>query len=203
MKLVISDLDEVVFSWHGAFETYVRTVRGYNPEGPISKCRNLEEWMGISYEKTHELVYDFNHDFSRFGDLKPLSHAAKYIPLLNAAGYKFIAITAASCDTPTYHARWDNLQRYFPDMFIGLHLTGLGGSKKPYLELYRPAYWVEDKPRHAEDGFKAGHKSFLIDYVHNMNDDRRGVKRVSGWKEVHDCILGNNGHGCEYLGWMA
>lgn len=203
MKIILTDLDEVVFNWRDDFESWIRTVKNMNPATSVQECNNLEEWLGIPYKQTHELIYEFNHNFNRFSDLKPYAQAAKNLPILHAAGHKFVAITAASWDEPTFHARWSNIQRYFPNMFVGLHLTNLSGTKKPYLDMYRPTYWVDDKPKHAHDGFLSGHRAFMIEYQYNKNADVQGVKRVKNWDEITECILSNYGEGCEYPGWVA
>jgi hypothetical protein len=199
IKLILTDLDETVLNWQEPFEVWIRKYTNYFPKGSIVDCRNLEQWLNVSYEESHKLIAEFNRTLY-FGALDPVLEAEKYIPMLYKEGFRFIGITAVDNDYWTQHTRRKNLEFLFPKAFIGIHCNGIGEPKDACLKLYRPTWWVEDKMRHAKVGAELGHKSFLMDYHFNENEHHPLVKRVKSWKDIYYCFTDD---GCNLPGWIA
>lgn len=186
-KIILTDLDEVIFGWQEPFEKWATEVKGFRPEQPLSQFWDIERWLGITYEQGRELIEEFN-SLESFGDLKPLPGVVRNVLLLQDLGFKFVAITACATDDWTHQARWHNLRRYFGHAFDTLHCVGLSQPKREYLERYRPTYWVEDKATHAKTGADLGHASFLLDYHYNQYETDPRIIRVQNWNEIVSSI---------------
>ena len=187
-KVILTDLDEVIFDWQGPFEKWATEVKGYNPELPLRNFWDIERWLGLTYEEGRELIQEFNH-LESFGDLKPLPRVVENVLLLADKGYKFVAITACASDEWTHQTRWRNLRRCFGHVFDTLHCVGLSQPKTDYLTRYQPTWWVEDKATHAVAGADLGHYPFLINYSWNEYEKDERVMRVLNWDEIASTIL--------------
>lgn len=187
-KVVITDIDEVVFNWQGPFEKWILREGKYTPTQPLCNFWDIERWLEIPYDEGRHLIEEFNHLEEFWPNFEPLSEVRKNILALEDLGYKFVAVTACSEDEWTHVNRWHNLKRCFGTAFDTLHCVGLSASKKEMLERYKPTYWVEDKLRHAIDGADLGHTSFIVDYPWNRyaNDDR--ITRVKNWNDIFEII---------------
>lgn len=188
-NVILTDVDDVLFDWTGDFTRWVKTETQYRPESQLSEFWNIEEWLGISLEESHELVNTFNNSPDHWPHFKAIEHSKKAIDDLTSQGWKFIAITACGKDEWIAEKRWENLNREYPNSFIDLHCVGVNESKVDILKTYSPTYWVEDKFKNAVDGADLGHKSFLIDYPHSRSAHDERVIRVKSWKEIRDYII--------------
>lgn len=190
-KIILTDVDEVIFDWQTPFEKWILSSGRYSPEQPLKKFWDIERWLNIPYEEGHELVQEFNHMEEHWANFEPLPGVVRNVLQLEDQGYKFVAVTACAEDEWTYTHRWHNLRKCFGTAFDTLHCVGLSQPKKDILARYRPTVWVEDKLRHAIDGADLGHKSFLINYNWNQYADDERITRVSGWDEITAEILGS------------
>lgn len=193
-QVILTDCDEVLFDWAGPFEAWVRANYPQHVAAPglLKDYWDVERWLTCSYEESRELIRIFNSDDRMWPFLKPLPRVVENVQKLHKAGYQFVAITACATDEATYNGRWQNLNEVFGvGVFDTLHCVGLAESKKNHLARYVPAYWVEDKMKHASAGCDVGHKSFLINYKHNERDDDERVMRVDSWDEIYQHIVEN------------
>lgn len=204
LKLILTDVDEVVLNWDSAFENwYLKTCEhfgGAKPTRALRDCNNIEDWLGCPYESTRKLIEQFNQCKDHFPYITAYPEAVTYVNRLKREGWSFVAITACTDDAWTHDARRENLEKYFPGVFDTIHCVGLGQEKTKFLERYQPTWWIDDKPRHAEEGGRLGHKAFLMEQQYNVNFKCRLSKRVKGWREIYDCI---NTDDCYQLGWIA
>ena len=192
-KVILTDVDEVLFDWASPFEEWVRETYPQlrDVQGNLTDHWHVEAWLGTTLEESREMIRIFNSDPVCWQQFKPLPHVVENVHKLHDSGYKFVAITACDTDDVTWLGRWSNLNEVFgKGIFDTLHCVGLAASKRGYLARYAPTYWVEDKTRHAVDGAEVGHKSFLVNYTHNIRDGQNipGVTRVNDWREIHDRI---------------
>ena len=188
--LILTDVDEVILQWQGSFFNWVRCHTDLKFTEDLSQLVNMEQFLGCSYETARDLIHEFNNS-EHFANLLPCQHAPEYLTKLYEKGYRFMAISACSNTQRIYSMRWQNIQQYFPDMFIGLHCVGGEGShadKYHYLNLYKSAIWVEDQYKHAVAGLAAGHTTFLINYPHNMEFNHPQIIRVTNWADIYDYI---------------
>ena len=171
-------------------------VRDSYPEyrdapGCLQDHWHVEAWLGNELAESREMIRLFNGDPEIWPFFKPLPGVVENVQKLHSEGFQFVAITACADDRDTHLGRWKNLEEVFGyGVFDTLHCVGLAESKRTHLARYRPAYWVEDKTRHAVDGAEVGHTSFLINYMHNAREGQniRGVTRVNNWDDIYQHI---------------
>jgi len=188
-KVILTDIDEVIFNWSEPFEEWVRdNFPQHSPETSLRDHWHVEAWLNCPIEHSRELIKEFNGDDNIWPYFEPLPGVTETINRFHAEGWNFVAITACAEDEITYRGRMENLQACFGRAFDTLHCVGLHSSKKEILERYAPTYWVEDKMKHAVDGADVGHTSFLINYKHNERDYDSRVTRVKDWHEIYDRI---------------
>lgn len=203
-KFILTDVDGVLLNWGNGFEKWMRANHlKYGiaiPTAGLMDSMNVEEWLGMTYEDTRPIVRDFNNDPDWFPYLEPMADAVDTVSWLKREGYTFVAISACNDDEWHKEARRGNLEKYFPNTFDTIHLVPVGASKEKYLSRYRSTYWIEDHPRHAEEGARLGHMSFLITRSYNRHFKETMAKRVWSWKEIYDCITND---GCSHPGWIA
>jgi hypothetical protein len=189
-KVILTDVDEVLFDWATPFEAWVRETHShYTPETSLTDHWHVEAWLGCELQESRTMIRDFNGNNTIWPFFKPLPGVVENIQKLHEEGFQFVAITACDTDEATHNGRWKNLNDVFGHgVFDTLHCVGLGDSKAKHLARYRPTYWVEDKMKHASAGCDVGHKSFLINYKHNEQHQDDRVVRVDGWDEIYQHI---------------
>jgi FMN phosphatase YigB (HAD superfamily) len=187
-KIILTDIDGVVLNWESHFHTWMAN-RGYN----LSKSGtyHINETYNISYQKSRELIYDFNTSAYMI-DIPPFRDAISGIAKLKENGYKFIAITSVGDDYNTKRLRSINLSDYFGrNTFIEITCIGEGKSKQPYLEKYKDCgfYWIEDLPKNALYGLNVGLKSLLMKHSYNNDFNDAGIIKVDNWAQICQIIL--------------
>lgn len=189
-KLILTDIDGVVFDWAGGFHAWMKD-QGY------TQVHSDQYWIetcyeGMTAERGLELVIEFNGS-NRIIGLDPVRDAVDGIAKLAAAGYKFHAITAmGECDY-IKRLRQINLDTVFgTGVFVDLTLTSVSGSKMVPLSQYAQSgkYWIEDTVKHAKLGLELGLKPILMDHNYNSDCDVGGIERVNCWDDICDLILG-------------
>lgn len=194
-KILLTDVDEVLFDWSTPFEEWVRqTYPEYRDvERPLRDHWDVEDWLGCELAESREMIRIFNGTSEIWSNFKPLPGVVDNVHLLHEQGFHFAAITACARDVDTWEGRWKNINDVFGyGVFDTLHCVGLAEPKAGYLARYRPTYWVEDKMKHAVDGANAGHKSFLVNYKHNQKYHDERITRVDHWGDiVHHIRLDN------------
>ena len=191
-KIILSDVDEVLFDWAEPFEAWVRaTYPQYRDvKTHLVDHWHVEAWLGCEIEESRRMIREFNGDPTIWPYFKPLEHVVESVKQLHDLGYQFVAITACAEDQATYEGRWQNLQDVFGyGVFDTLHCVGLASSKREALARYKPTIWVEDKFKHAFDGVNLGHTSFLINYNHNIRDHDDRIIRVDDWRAIVNHVL--------------
>lgn len=207
-KLILTDIDECVVRYHESFEIWVRNnpvlLRRLGvwmpPENShLHLKQDMEEWLEVDNSKVSILIDLFARSES-FRNIPPGWESDIYIPLLSERGFKFVAITSAGSSSIIKESRIQNLETYFPDMFTAVHCIDWEDSKENYLKLYQPTWWIEDRIPNAEMGLKYCHKPFIIDNTHNHGKLPEGMKRVTSWKGIYECITNDD---CNLMGWMC
>lgn len=208
LKLILTDIDECVLQYHESFELWIRNnpdlLKEFNIEVPepnshLTLKQDMITWLQADRGVVNILV-DLFARTEGFRNLSPGWESDIYIPLLYNMGYKFIAITSAGKGSVIKENRTQNLETYFPNMFTSIHCIEWEDSKENYLKLYKPAWWVEDRISNAKMGIPYCHRPFLINNSYNQGNIPAGIKRVSSWKSIFECITNDN---CNLLGWMC
>lgn len=207
-NLILTDIDECCIKYHESFESWLREnpillerldVQMPPDDSHLHLKQDMEEWLDIDCGKISVLIELFSKS-EQFRNIPPGWESETFIPLLQDRGYKFIAITSAGSSSIVKESRISNLERYFPGAFSTVHCIDWVDSKENYLKWYRPTWWVEDRIENAELGLKYCHKPFIINNVHNQGTLPEGIKRVSSWRNIYDCITDD---GCNLMGWMC
>lgn len=188
-KYVLLDVDDVLLNWFSGFERYMKHM-GY-PEIKEHGHYDLSKVFGITKKEIDKLIRSFNKRWE-FGTLEPLTGSKKGLDKLRKNNYKFVAITSCSTDPTTIALRKTNLYWCFGDIFESVHCINLGESKETHLADYNPSWWIEDKFENAVAGLKYGHKSILMDKIHNEHLNDSELIRVKNWSQITDVILNND-----------
>ena len=167
-KIFLTDIDNCALNWSKAMYDYLEEHH------PNLNIKEHDYSFGLTQKKLDELWREFNKT-PLFENIEPLRDAQKYIPKIAKLGFKFVGITSCLSDATSetrrkiQKSRRKNLKRYFGDIFIKCICIQVHESKKPYLELFHPTYWVDDKPKHVASGIDSGHTGFLIIHEYNKN----------------------------------
>jgi len=191
-KQILTDVDGVLLKWKEFFIDYM-LEKGYelNPDD-AGMNYNLEGlFKNVSSKEAMQHVQLFNDGYWRFGTLQPCEGAVESMYILSSLGYSFVAITSCSDKPEVTTLRKANLYNIFGDVFEEVHCTGVHKSKTPFLELYDPTFWIEDKLNRAIEGAEVGHDAILIDCSSNQNENDDRVKRCFSWAEIVQYILTN------------
>jgi FMN phosphatase YigB (HAD superfamily) len=187
------DVDDTILEFTRPFQNWVRT-KGYEFERCIRQMKTgatIDTLLGTDRETTDELIREFTLQTDDFADLPAEPDAVKVLPELHKAGYEFVAITATFDTEENRRRRAANLKKAFGFEFAAVHLTGLGGSKRSFLEMYQPTVFVEDNFGHAVAGHEVGHTSYLLDRSYTRGLEHEGVRRVKNWYAIAADLLGD------------
>jgi len=183
-KLILVDVDNVMFDFNTPFYDWVEAEKNLVPNGARNSSYRFEHLYGTTEAEMVAHVEEFSNG-ENFGMLPPMPGAVEAIDHLKKAGYAFEAITAC-CDAPAVReAREKALRATYG--ISDIHYVGLGQNKFSMLSKYKPSFWVEDNLKNAMDGSMAGHYTFLIDHEYNRGTER-GIHRVAGWADIEAAI---------------
>jgi 5'(3')-deoxyribonucleotidase len=189
-KIILTDCDGVLLSWLSAFNRFM-VHQGFNPI-ELSQFTTPSHY-GISEEQINDYVTTFNSGHWEFGTLPPYRDAQNGVKQLFEMGYRFVVITSCSSHPQTIALRRANLFNHFGDVFEHVHCIDVGESKRSHLADYEPSIWIEDTPRHAEDGLIYGHNCILMTEQWNKNYNNDRIKRVHNWDEIVNHIVEKSG----------
>ena len=188
-KLILTDCDGVLFDWVTGFNEWMEG-KGWNRLPNYEFHYTIEKWYNITHEHAMELVKAYNSS-AAIGFLPAYLDSVKYVKKLHEDhGYKFVVITAMGNDKYATKLRERNLCDVFGDVFEDVFVVGLLKSKLQILETFAPTIWIEDKPSAAEEGYAAGHRTYLFEHEHNGHiSTTHEITRVQNWKDVYDSII--------------
>lgn len=191
-KTILTDVDGVLLDYTGSFEDWILNVKfpAETIEESLYDFSTIEEWLGITLEESLKLIKEFNQT-QYFSNLPSFEDAQEVVNCMKKEGYNFVAITACDDSEEAYAMRKRNLDKYFPNVFDDIIHTGLHSKegKKPFLEKYKNAIWVEDTYKHALEGHKLGHKTFLMDGNRNLGINvEDGITRVNSWWDIFENV---------------
>lgn len=186
MKILI-DVDGVVLDWESAFDEWM-SLQGFR----VKKPNIYDQYKRYGFQRKKqcdELVSKFNNS-AWIGYLKPLRDSHIFLPQLKREGFSFDAITSLSEDKYAGQLRKYNLEQVFGvNTFDRVLCIGTGADKDEALAEYEPGHWwVEDKPKNAEAGLKAGHKPILISHAWNEDYTTDGIQKVNNWQDIYNIV---------------
>lgn len=161
---IVTDLDEVVFDFTGAFAQDMSTVLGRPLDRNRADSWNFNAWMGV------EDYMPYIHQFlasDTFGCLPAKRCASLLLPAAAAAGHPLYAVTSCSTERSVIAARLRNIDQCFGPIFQDVRFVPLEGSKVPDLiDLAErhggPGIWLEDNPKNARDGAGLGFETYVV-----------------------------------------
>jgi hypothetical protein len=179
-----------LLDWLHGFQIFAeqRLGRRLDPAGPPDF--DLHHWLGLSsFAQAIPLIEAFNSGVGGyFGKLPALPGAVEAIKTFANQGRDLHIITACSTCEDAIAQRLQNLKDIFGDAFASIHCVGLRDSKRPLLDRFKPATWVEDKLENGIEGKASGHKTYLIRSSHNAAAEaaEKGsdLVWVDGWDQI-------------------
>lgn len=187
---LLLDIDGVCLNWEKGLMNFVQSHRPHlhHPSRIDDTAFYLSEKMGVTAEVANILVWDFHCDAS-FAQLEPLPGADQAIAVLRDT-YRLVAITACGSDEQIAQGRQKNLDTVFDHAFERLICVDTSSQKRQYLLEYPPSYWVEDRMDNAIMGLECGHRSWLINAPHNLEDiDHPGITRINCLSDLVSLII--------------
>jgi len=172
-KLIIADMDNCIADLSG-WQNKLNESQGSAPMN----------------DRTMKLLESLKEDFYRgggFKDLPVINGAKEGMQELRRLGYKIVIITARPywqykrlyADTLAW------LQQY--DIAYDLILFNKDKAEAIYEHIFpaRPAFFIEDREKHAVEVANIGVPVLLLDWEYNRDvKDRPLITRVDGWGEI-------------------
>lgn len=190
MKIIITDIDGVVFDWETMFHTWM-AEKGHTPVDGYQSMYGIHNIYDVP--NAFDMVTRFNES-AAIGFLDSYGDSNTVLHKFRRNGYVFIGVTAMGTEHYAQRLRVQNIQRHFPDMFSDVHFVDLKESKREILTELAKEYpgvpWVEDNVKNFELGIELGFNSFLMNHGYNQNIDAEaaGGKRVNNWQEIYDTL---------------
>lgn len=188
-KVILTDVDGVLFDWGYAFHQWMLR-HGYEFNEGTESEYNISKRYRTSNAKRNIRMFN---ESAQIRKLPPFRDAIKYVKKLHQDhGYVFHVITSLSTDAYSQHLRTKNLREMFGNSVFERYVyLDTGADKDEVLEQYRDtgAYWIEDKPENVDAGIDVGLNGILM--AHDHNQDYVGdALYVNSWKEIYEKITG-------------
>lgn len=193
-KIILTDIDGVVLDFGSNFHSFLADVK--NIKIPLDEWAAPDFWQTVEWSDEDKQVFitEFAHS-DYFRDLPAKECALDIFARLRDEGWRFIAITAcitdhaSQCYDTTWKNRADNLTRHFGPLFEELHLASWSAGKRPFLQHYKPTWWVEDHVGHATEGHRIGHKSLIMNSIrYKPEQNTQKLPLVNSWHDIYDFI---------------
>jgi len=184
-KLILVDCDGVLLNWNYAFSTWIES-HGYSKKVEDAGLHYyFEQIYDISAEEGMRYVRMFNESVS-IGFLPPQRDAMQWVEHLHTDhGYRFHVISSMSRDPEVGRLRTKNLKKLFGEStFADFTYLDIHESKADALKQYEGSglWWVEDLPKHAQNGIDLGLNGVLIEHGYNMGVP--DIPKYKNWKEL-------------------
>jgi len=190
-KIILTDADGVLVTWLDGFEVFMFN-KGYRVLPYTNHIYSMAERYNISYDKSRELVQEFNES-PYIEHLPPYLDSTEYIPKLVDHGFKFVCISSLSDHPDAAQYRRKNLENLYGENFLEIMCLEIGSYKKPALMSWEGSgfFWIEDHIKNAEAGHHLGLKTVLIQHDHNQHYDTEEFPIVgpkNPWKQIYELI---------------
>lgn len=194
MKKILSDCDGVLLDWNYSFEKWMKYH--FDLEVKDETKYKITDRYGSTWNLESDSKFYLPKVFcnsSRIGTLKPMNDSVLYVKkLYEEFGITIDVVTSLSLDPESVKLRQQNLQNVFGNAIDRIVCLDTGADKDEALEEWRNSdlIWVEDKTENAILGAEMGLDAFIIDHPYNRDCQDPRVKRVKGWKEIYNYIVG-------------
>ena len=188
-KIILTDIDGVVFDWHTAFVKWME-LQGYSSTGVIHHDAEIHNEFGISLQEATVKREEFNSSMSS-SILQPMRQSAEFINKLHEEGFHFIAITSLSDKPIAQYYRYLNLEDYFEtDVFVDVKCLPAGAPKLDVLEEFQGTelIYIDDRISDLEDALKVGLKPMMMKHAYNIHYNNSKVHQVANWQDIYKYV---------------
>ena len=188
-KIILTDIDGVVFDWHTAFVRWME-LQGYSSTGVIHHDAEIHNEFGISLQEATVKREEFNASMS-CSILEPMRQSEKYIKKLHEEGFHFIAVTSLSDKPIAQYYRYLNLEDYFDtDVFVDVKCLPAGAPKMDVLAEFQNSglIYVDDRISNLEDALKCQLKPVMMKHAYNIHYNNGRVHQVANWSDIYNYV---------------
>ena len=188
-KIILTDIDGVVFDWHTAFVKWME-LQGYSSTGVIHHDAEIHNEFGISLQEATVKREEFNASMS-CSILEPMRQSEEFIKKLHEEGFHFIAITSLSDKPIAQYYRYLNLEDYFDtDVFVDVKCLPAGAPKLDVLEEFQGSglIYVDDRISNLEDALKCQLKPVMMKHAYNIHYNNGRVHQVANWSDIYKYV---------------
>ena len=188
-KIILTDIDGVVFDWHTAFVKWME-LQGYSSTGVIHHDAEIHNEFGISLQEATVKREEFNASMA-CSILEPMRQSEEFIKKLHEEGFHFIAITSLSDKPIAQYYRYLNLEDYFDtDVFVDVKCLPAGAPKMDALEEFQNTklIYIDDRISNLEDALKVGLKPVMMKHAYNIHYNNGRVHQVSNWADIYKYV---------------
>ena len=156
-KVILTDIDGVVFDWHTQFVNWME-MQGYKSTGMKHHDADIHLEFGIDYQEAVVKKEEFNTNMIS-STLEPYGEADIWINKLYEEDYRFIGLTSFSDKPIAQYYRYLNLEDYFPtDCFASMIFLSPGETKREVLEQFSATnlIYVEDRILNVNSALRLG-----------------------------------------------
>lgn len=185
MKILLTDVDDVLLTFHSSFSKYLETYKGFKKIK--SDCYKFSEM----YDFDPTLEINYINEFAKsyhFANLQPFGEAEKYLKKIKDNNWYIVAITAVDNDDDLLIKRKINLKCVLGNVIDEIHMIGTRKSKLNKLKEFKKTIFIDDNTKHIEEGIEANHDVLLMSRPYNTFYYNEKVKRVNNWKEIYEYL---------------
>ena len=190
MKLLVTDIDDVVLCWLPSFRLFAEKRLGKKLLGH-PKVWDLSNWLKVTPAISKDLINEFNNS-DTFKSLHSLPNASLRFSEFKQNGYNIIGSTACGTDLTIMQNRNLNINLHFPDIFTKIIYVNSSKEKDNHLSLFNnenlnTKIFVEDSYENCLFGIKHGFKTYGIKYPHNHKHmvKHSDIILVDNWKDIN------------------
>ena len=188
-KIILTDIDGVVFDWHTAFVRWME-LQGYSSTGVIHHDAEIHNEFGISLQEATVKREEFNASMA-CSVLEPMRESHTWIKKLHEEGFHFVAITSLSDKPIAQYYRYLNLEDYFDtDVFVDVRCLPAGAPKLEAMMDFEDSglIYVDDRISNLEDALKVGLKPVMMKHAYNIHYSNKRVKQVANWADIYKYV---------------
>ena len=188
-KIILTDIDGVVFDWHTAFVRWME-LQGYSSTGIIHHDAEIHNEFGISLQEANVKREEFNASMA-CSVLEPMRQSQEYIKKLHEEGFHFIAITSLSDKPIAQYYRYLNLEDYFDtDVFVDVRCLPAGAPKLDAMMDFENSelIYIDDRISNLEDALKVGLNPVLMKHAYNIHYQNKKVHQVANWADIYKYV---------------
>lgn len=188
-KIILTDIDGVVFDWHTAFVKWME-LQGYSSTGVIHHDAEIHNEFGISLQEATVKREEFNASMS-CSILEPMRQAEVWIKKLHEEGFHFIAVTSLSDKPIAQYYRYLNIEDYFEtDVFVDVRCLPAGAPKLDVLSEFENSklIFVDDRISNLEDALKVGLTPVMMKHAYNIHYTNQKVHQVANWHDIYKYV---------------